>query len=46
MHLDVKAEDGGTRLTYSEHGVFLDGLDDPAGREGGANGCWASWTAI
>lgn len=28
---------GGTRLTLVEHGVFLDGLDDPAAREHGTN---------
>jgi uncharacterized protein YndB with AHSA1/START domain len=27
--------DGGTRLTYTEQGAFLDGLDDPAEREHG-----------
>jgi uncharacterized protein YndB with AHSA1/START domain len=25
-----------TKLTYTEHGVFLDGLDTPEGRQGGA----------
>jgi uncharacterized protein YndB with AHSA1/START domain len=29
------ADDGGTKLTMTEQGVFLDGLDDPAEREHG-----------
>lgn len=29
---------GGTRLTHTEHGVHLDGLDDPAGRRRGTEG--------
>ncbi len=28
-------EDGGTHLTFTEHGAFLDDLDDPAEREHG-----------
>ena len=28
----------GTRLTYTEHGAFFDGLDDPALRENGTGG--------
>jgi uncharacterized protein YndB with AHSA1/START domain len=29
---------GGTRLTYTEHGAFFDGLDDPALRQNGTGG--------
>ena len=32
LHRD---EDGGTRLIFTEHGAFLDGLEDPAEREHG-----------
>jgi uncharacterized protein YndB with AHSA1/START domain len=32
------ASGGGTQLTYTEHGAFLDGLDDPALREQGTIG--------
>jgi uncharacterized protein YndB with AHSA1/START domain len=28
----------GTQLTYTEHGAFFDGLDDPALRENGTGG--------
>jgi len=30
--------DGGTRLVLTEQGAFLDGFDDPAGREKGTQG--------
>jgi uncharacterized protein YndB with AHSA1/START domain len=33
--VELAAEGAGTRLTFTEHGVFLDGLDDPALREEG-----------
>jgi uncharacterized protein YndB with AHSA1/START domain len=35
--IEFAAHDGGTRLTLTEHGVFLDGLDTPAEREHGTN---------
>ena len=34
----LKPVDGGTRLTYTEQGVHLDGLDSPEGREEGTRG--------
>lgn len=34
----LEAEDGRTRLTYTEHGVHFDGLDSPEGREEGTKG--------
>jgi uncharacterized protein YndB with AHSA1/START domain len=33
--VDFAPEGAGTRLTFTEHGVFLDGLDSPALREKG-----------
>jgi uncharacterized protein YndB with AHSA1/START domain len=33
--VELKPVDGGTQLTYTEQGAFLDGLDEPASREGG-----------
>ena len=33
--VELEAEGAGTRLTLTEQGVFLDGLDDPAEREHG-----------
>ncbi|HEX6460128.1 MAG TPA: SRPBCC family protein [Thermoleophilaceae bacterium] len=33
--VEFKAVDGGTRLTFTEQGAFLDGLDQPDRREGG-----------
>jgi uncharacterized protein YndB with AHSA1/START domain len=33
--VEFAAEGAGTRLTFTEHGVFLDGLDSPAMREEG-----------
>jgi hypothetical protein len=33
--VELAAEGAGTRLTFTEHGVFLDGLDAPALREEG-----------
>jgi uncharacterized protein YndB with AHSA1/START domain len=33
--VELAAEGAGTRLTFTEHGVFLDGLDSPALREEG-----------
>ena len=35
--VDFAAADGGTRLTYTEHGAFLDGHDTVAARKGGTN---------
>jgi uncharacterized protein YndB with AHSA1/START domain len=33
--VDFAPEGAGTRLTFTEHGIFLDGLDSPALREQG-----------
>jgi uncharacterized protein YndB with AHSA1/START domain len=33
--VELEAVDGGTRLAYTEQGAYLDGLDQPAQREGG-----------
>lgn len=33
VSIDLIAEDGGTRLVWTEAGVFLDGQDGPDGRE-------------
>lgn len=33
--VEFKPEAKGTRLIYTEHGAFLDGYDNPAGREEG-----------
>jgi uncharacterized protein YndB with AHSA1/START domain len=33
--IELKPEAGGTRLIFTEQGVFLDGYDDAAGREQG-----------
>jgi uncharacterized protein YndB with AHSA1/START domain len=33
--IDFSADGGGTALTYTEQGVFLDGIDDPTEREQG-----------
>ena len=33
--IQLHADGGGTRLVFTEHGAFLDGLDDPAAREHG-----------
>ena len=35
VSIDLIAEDGGTRLVWTEAGVFLDGQDGPDGREMG-----------
>jgi uncharacterized protein YndB with AHSA1/START domain len=35
--VELEAEGSGTRLTLTEQGVFLDGLDTPAEREHGTN---------
>jgi uncharacterized protein YndB with AHSA1/START domain len=35
--VEIEAHGEGTRLTLTEQGVFLDGLDDPAAREHGTN---------
>jgi uncharacterized protein YndB with AHSA1/START domain len=35
--VEIEADGGGTRLTLTEHGVFLDGRDHPAEREHGTN---------
>lgn len=33
--VELQPDGGGTRLTYTEQGAFLDGLDQPADREAG-----------
>jgi uncharacterized protein YndB with AHSA1/START domain len=33
--VDLAAESDGTKLTYTEQGVFLDGIDTPEARQGG-----------
>ena len=33
--VELKQAGDGTRLTFTEHGAFLDGYDNPAGREEG-----------
>ena len=33
--VEFKPEGAGTRMIFTEQGVFLDGYDDPAGRERG-----------
>ena len=33
--IELHPEGSGTRLVFTEHGAFLDGLDDPAAREHG-----------
>ena len=35
--VEIEAAGDGTRLTLTEHGVFLDGHDNPAEREHGTN---------
>jgi hypothetical protein len=35
--VEIEVDGGGTRLTLTEHGVFLDGRDHPAEREHGTN---------
>ena len=35
--IELKPEGAGTRLTVTEHGAYLDGLDTPAQREEGTN---------
>jgi uncharacterized protein YndB with AHSA1/START domain len=35
--VEIEAHEQGTRLTLTEQGVFLDGLDSPAEREHGTN---------
>lgn len=35
--IELKPEGSGTRLTFTEQGAFLDGYDDPAGRERGTS---------
>ncbi len=36
--VELRPEGAGTRLIYSEHGAFLDGLDNAASREAGTRG--------
>jgi uncharacterized protein YndB with AHSA1/START domain len=36
--VEVQAEGNGTKLVYTEQGVFLDGYDDAGGRERGTRG--------
>jgi len=33
--VEIVPEQGGTKLTYTEHGAFLDGIDKPEAREEG-----------
>jgi uncharacterized protein YndB with AHSA1/START domain len=33
--IELRPDDGGTHLVFTEHGAFLDGLEDPAEREHG-----------
>jgi uncharacterized protein YndB with AHSA1/START domain len=33
--IELLPDGGGTKLVFTEHGAFFDGLDDPAGREHG-----------
>ena len=35
--VEFKAAGAGTQLIYTEQGAFLDGYDDPAGREHGTH---------
>jgi hypothetical protein len=35
--MQLEAEAGGTRLTVTEHGAFLDGYDDAGAREHGTS---------
>lgn len=35
--IELHPEAEGTRMTFTEQGAFLDGIDDPAGREHGTN---------
>jgi len=35
--IELRPEGNGTRLTFTEQGSFLDGYDDPAGRERGTH---------
>ena len=35
--IELAAVGGGTRMTFTEQGAFLDGLEDPAEREHGTN---------
>ena len=35
--VEIEPDGEGTRLTLTEHGVFLDGRDDPTAREHGTN---------
>ena len=43
---EFAAVDGGTRLTYTEHGVFLDGKDDGSQRESGFGGIFDALAAF
>ncbi len=42
---ELQAVDGGTRLVYTEHGVFLDGKDDGSTRESGFAGIFDTLAA-
>jgi hypothetical protein len=33
--VEIAPDQDGTKLTYTEHGAFLDGIDKPEGREEG-----------
>ena len=33
--IELRPDPDGTRMTFTEQGAFLDGIDDPAGREHG-----------
>ncbi len=40
--VELKRAGGGTHLTFTEQGTFLDGYDDPAGRERGTDALLAN----
>ncbi|WP_426594463.1 SRPBCC family protein [Cellulomonas sp. McL0617] len=42
---ELAAVDGGTRVVYTEHGVFLDGKDDGSQREAGSRGIFDALAA-
>lgn len=44
--IELEADGTGTRLTLTEHGAFLDGHDDPAGREHGTRGLLDALEAV
>ena len=42
---ELEAVDGGTRVTYTEQGVFLDGKEDGSQREAGFQGIFDTLAA-